>query len=527
MKQYHVNGMTCAACVSRVEKAVNRVPGVTSCSVSLLTNSMGIEGTASDASIIAAVGKAGYEASPKDEHSRLASPSQNMDDFTDRETPALKKRLLASLLFLAVLMYFSMGHMMWNWPLPAFFNGNHVAMGLLQLLLAVIIMVINQKFFINGTKSLLAGSPNMDTLVALGSGASFLYSVYALFAMTGAQVSGNSEAVMSYMHEFYFESAAMILTLITVGKMLEARSKGKTTDALKSLMQLAPKTAVIIKDGEETTVSIEQVQKDAPAYNAGIQPGDLLIEVDGNDTTTLSLQEAVNLIKKGENKEVLLLVGRGTDTFEVTVEKTSVQIESVTYEMKEDNIGYIAVSQFIENTGDKFIDAVDTLEAQGMKSLIIDLRDNGGGFVDVCVDMVSRIIPEDQLIVYTEDKNGKKTEYKSNSEKELNIPIIILVNGNTASASEIMTGCLKDYGVANVVGSQTYGKGIVQNNIGLSDGSAIKLTVAKYYTPNGNDIHKKGIEPDVIVEMEDAQWKEARDDETKDTQLQKAYELLK
>ena len=283
----------------------------------------------------------------------------------------------------------------------------------------------------------------------------------------------------------------------------------------------------VMKDTTTGYVSIEQVQKDAPAYNAGIQPGDLLIEVDGNDTTTLSLQEAVNLIKKGENKEVLLLVGRGTDTFEVTVEKTSVQIESVTYEMKEDNIGYIAVSQFIENTGDKFIDAVDTLEAQGMKSLIIDLRDNGGGFVDVCVDMVSRIIPEDQLIVYTEDKNGKKTEYKSNSEKELNIPIVILVNGNTASASEIMTGCLKDYGVANVVGSQTYGKGIVQNIIGLSDGSAIKLTVAKYYTPNGNDIHKKGIEPDVIVEMEDAQWKEARDDETKDTQLQKAYELLK
>lgn len=283
----------------------------------------------------------------------------------------------------------------------------------------------------------------------------------------------------------------------------------------------------VMKDTTTGYVSIEQVQKDAPAYNAGIQPGDLLIEVDGNDTTTLSLQEAVNLIKKGENKEVLLLIGRGTDTFEVTVEKTSVQIESVTYEMKKDNIGYIAVSQFIENTGDKFIDAVDTLEAQGMKSLIIDLRDNGGGFVDVCVDMVSRIIPEDQLIVYTEDKNGKKTEYKSNSEKELNIPIIILVNGNTASASEIMTGCLKDYGVANVVGSQTYGKGIVQNIIGLSDGSAIKLTVAKYYTPNGNDIHKKGIEPDVIVEMEDAQWKEARDDETKDTQLQKAYELLK
>ena len=279
--------MTCAACVSRVEKAVNRVPGVTSCSVSLLTNSMGIEGTASDASIIAAVGKAGYEASPKDEHSRLASPSQNMDDFTDRETPALKKRLLASLLFLAVLMYFSMGHMMWNWPLPAFFNGNHVAMGLLQLLLAVIIMVINQKFFINGTKSLLAGSPNMDTLVALGSGASFLYSVYALFAMTGAQVSGNSEAVMSYMHEFYFESAAMILTLITVGKMLEARSKGKTTDALKSLMQLAPKTAVIIKDGEETTVSIEQVQKGDIFV---VRPGEN-IPVDG---IILSGESAVN-----------------------------------------------------------------------------------------------------------------------------------------------------------------------------------------------------------------------------------------
>ena len=254
--------MSCAACSSRVEKAVSKVPGVTSCSVSLLTNSMGVEGTATSDEIISAVEAAGYHAEKKETGTKGNQGSAAKDDalLKDTETPKLKKRLFASVGFLLVLMYFSMGHMMWNWPLPSFFAGNHVAMGLLQLLLTVIIMVINQKFFISGFKGLLNKSPNMDTLVALGSGASFLYSVYALFAMTDAQVKGDMAAVMAYMHEFYFESAAMILTLITVGKMLEARSKGKTTDALKSLMKLAPKTAVLLQDGQEVTVSIEEVQ---------------------------------------------------------------------------------------------------------------------------------------------------------------------------------------------------------------------------------------------------------------------------
>ena len=254
--------MSCAACSSRVEKAVSKVPGVTSCSVSLLTNSMGVEGTATSDAIISAVEAAGYHAEKKGTGTKGNQGSAAKDDalLKDTETPKLKKRLFASVGFLLVLMYFSMGHMMWNWPLPSFFAGNHVAMGLLQLLLTVIIMVINQKFFISGFKGLLNKSPNMDTLVALGSGASFLYSVYALFAMTDAQVKGDMAAVMAYMHEFYFESAAMILTLITVGKMLEARSKGKTTDALKSLMKLAPKTAVLLQDGQEVTVSIEEVQ---------------------------------------------------------------------------------------------------------------------------------------------------------------------------------------------------------------------------------------------------------------------------
>ena len=254
--------MSCAACSSRVEKAVSKVPGVTSCSVSLLTNSMGVEGTATSDAIISAVEAAGYHAEKKGTGTKGNQGSAAKDDalLKDTETPKLKKRLFASVGFLLVLMYFSMGHMMWNWPLPSFFAGNHVAMGLLQLLLTVIIMVINQKFFISGFKGLLNKSPNMDTLVALGSGASFLYSVYALFAMTDAQVKGDMTAVMAYMHEFYFESAAMILTLITVGKMLEARSKGKTTDALKSLMKLAPKTAVLLQDGQEVTVSIEEVQ---------------------------------------------------------------------------------------------------------------------------------------------------------------------------------------------------------------------------------------------------------------------------
>ena len=262
MEQYNVTGMSCAACSARVEKAVSKVPGVASCSVSLLTNSMGVEGTASSAEIIKAVQDAGYGASPKRAGAAAASStSADLDALADHETPKLKRRLIASLGFLLVLMYFSMGHMMWGWPLPHWFDGNHVAMGLVQLLLAGIVMVINQKFFINGFKGLLHGSPNMDTLVAMGSMASFVWSTYALFAMTRAQMDGNSELVMHYMMEFYFESAAMILTLITVGKMLEARSKGKTTDALKGLMKLAPKTATLLRDGAEVTVPIEQVQK--------------------------------------------------------------------------------------------------------------------------------------------------------------------------------------------------------------------------------------------------------------------------
>ena len=262
MEQYNVTGMSCAACSARVEKAVSKVPGVTSCSVSLLTNSMGVEGTASSAEIIKAVQDAGYGASPKRAGAAAASAtSADLDALADHETPKLKRRLIASLGFLLVLMYFSMGHMMWGWPLPRWFDGNHIAMGLVQLLLAGIVMVINQKFFINGFKGLLHGSPNMDTLVAMGSMASFVWSTYALFAMTRAQVDGNSELVMHYMMEFYFESAAMILTLITVGKMLEARSKGKTTDALKSLMKLAPQTATLLQEGAEVTVPIAQVKK--------------------------------------------------------------------------------------------------------------------------------------------------------------------------------------------------------------------------------------------------------------------------
>ena len=270
MKQYTVTGMSCAACSARVEKAVSKVDGVTSCSVSLLTNSMGVEGSATEAQIVEAVEQAGYGASPKGTETESENDKANnsleqlkaaQDALVDRETPKLRNRLIASLIFLVVLMYFSMGHMMWGWPLPEFFNGNHVAMGLLQLLLTVAVMVINQKFFISGFKGLIHGAPNMDTLVALGSAASFGYSVYALFAMTAAQVKGDMDAVMSYMHEFYFESAAMILALITVGKMLEAYSKGKTTDALKSLMQLAPKTATVVRDGVEQEISVDAVKK--------------------------------------------------------------------------------------------------------------------------------------------------------------------------------------------------------------------------------------------------------------------------
>ena len=264
MIQYIVTGMSCAACSARVEKAVSKVPGVISCSVSLLTNSMGVEGTATEQEIIKAVKDAGYGASKKGEGAAKVQPAQALageDMLKDRETPVLKRRLIASVGFLIVLMYFSMGHMMWGWPVPGFMKDNHVMMGLLQMLLTITVMVINQKFFISGFKGLLHRAPNMDTLVALGSGASFVYSTYALFAMTDAQMHGDMDAVMSYMHDFYFESAAMILALITVGKMLEARSKGKTTDALKGLMKLAPKTAVVIRGEKEVQVSIEQVQK--------------------------------------------------------------------------------------------------------------------------------------------------------------------------------------------------------------------------------------------------------------------------
>ena len=264
MQQYTVTGMSCAACSARVEKAVSEVPGVTSCSVSLLTNSMGVEGSASSEEIMKAVTDAGYGAQRKggsDSSNKTAAGAHAEDTLMDRETPVLKKRLIASLGFLVVLMYFSMGHMMWGWPLPVFFEGNHIAVGLVQLLLAGIVMVINQKFFVSGFKGLIHKAPNMDTLVAMGSAASFVYSTYALFVMTDAQVSGNMDVVMEYMHEFYFESAAMILALITLGKMLEARSKGKTTDALKGLMKLAPKTAVLLRDGVEMEVPIEQVKK--------------------------------------------------------------------------------------------------------------------------------------------------------------------------------------------------------------------------------------------------------------------------
>ena len=278
MKQFNVTGLSCAACSARVEKAVSKVQGVDSCSVSLLTNSMGVEGNASEADIINAVVQAGYGASLKgSDKERSESISEQEEALKDKETPKLKKRLIWSVGFLIVLMYFSMGHMMWGWPLPDFYKDNHVAMGLTQLLLTVAVMVINQKFFISGFKSLFHGAPNMDTLVALGSTAAFGYSTFALFAMTKAQVMGNSKAVMDYMMDFYFESAAMILTLITVGKMLEARSKGKTTDALKNLMKLAPKTANVMRNGVEENIPASQVKKDDVFV---VRPGEN-IPVDG------------------------------------------------------------------------------------------------------------------------------------------------------------------------------------------------------------------------------------------------------
>ena len=287
MEHYTVTGMSCAACSARVEKAVSAVPGVTSCSVSLLTNSMGVEGSATPDAVISAVQAAGYGASLKGAAQSVPSIAEQEDALADHETPVLKRRLIASLGFLIVLMYFSMGHMMWGWPLPSFFDGNHVAMGLIQMLLTIAVMVINQKFFINGFRSLLHGAPNMDTLVALGAAASFGYSTYALFAMTGAQVRGDAAAVMQYMHEFYFESAAMILALITVGKMLEARSKGKTTDALRSLMKLAPQTATLVRGGQEIAVPIAQVRRGDVFV---VRPGES-IPVDG---VVLEGESAVN-----------------------------------------------------------------------------------------------------------------------------------------------------------------------------------------------------------------------------------------
>lgn len=282
----------------------------------------------------------------------------------------------------------------------------------------------------------------------------------------------------------------------------------------------------VYKDTDTEYVLIDQVYKDQPAYNAGIQSGDILTAVDGKDTKEMTLEETVNAIKKSENDTVALTIFRDNKTTDISVEKTSIEIETVTYKMKKNNIGYISVSQFIENTGNQFCNAIDDLEEQGMKGLIIDLRDNGGGLLNTCLAMVSRIIPKDELIVYTEDKNGKKEEYNSDSEETLDIPIVILVNGNSASASEIMTGCLKDYGKATIVGTTTFGKGIVQNIMELPDGSAVKMTVSKYYTPKGNYIHDVGIEPDVTVEMTTEEWAAARKDASKDTQLKKAMEIL-
>ena len=331
MKQYTVTGMSCAACSARVEKAVSKVDGVTSCSVSLLTNSMGVEGSATDAQIVEAVEQSGYGASPKGTATESDNDKANnsleqlkaaQDALVDRETPKLRNRLIASLIFLVVLMYFSMGHMMWGWPLPEFFNGNHVAMGLLQLLLTVAVMVINQKFFISGFKGLIHGAPNMDTLVALGSAASFGYSVYALFAMTAAQVNGDMDAVMSYMHEFYFESAAMILALITVGKMLEAHSKGKTTDALKSLMQLAPKTATVVRDGVEQEISVDAVKK-----------GDIFVTVTG--CKDVIRKEHMEVMKDG-----VLLANAGH--FDVEINKNDLAALSVQapYEARQNITAY-------------------------------------------------------------------------------------------------------------------------------------------------------------------------------------------
>lgn len=283
----------------------------------------------------------------------------------------------------------------------------------------------------------------------------------------------------------------------------------------------------VAKDTDTGYAEIVSVFKDQPAYKAGLKTGDLIIAVNKKSTADMELQDVVAEIKKKENKTVVLTVYRDKQSKDYTLKKSSVQLDTVSYKMKDNKIGYIAVSQFLENTGDQFDEAVTALEKKRMKSLIIDLRDNGGGLLNTCTQMVSRVIAKDKMIVYTKDKEGNKQEFKSDSDKTVDIPIVILVNGNTASASEIMTGCLKDYGKATVVGTTTYGKGIVQNIMPLPDGSAIKFTIAKYYTPNGTDIHKKGIKPDIQVKMSDKQWKKAQTDEKADRQLKKAIDILK
>lgn len=283
----------------------------------------------------------------------------------------------------------------------------------------------------------------------------------------------------------------------------------------------------VAKDTDTGYAEIVSIFKDQPAYKAGLKTGDLIIAVNKKSTVDMELQDVVSEIKNKENKTVVLTIYRDKKSKDYTVKKSSVQLDTVSYKMKENKTGYIAVSQFLENTGDQFNEAVTDLEKQGMTSLIIDLRDNGGGLLNTCTDMLSRLVEKDKLFVYTKDKEGKKEEFKSDSKKTVDIPMVLLVNGNTASASEIMTGCLKDYGKATVVGTKTYGKGIVQSIMPLPDGSAVKFTIASYYTPNGTNIHKKGIEPDVEVKISDEQWKKAQTDEKADTQLKKAMEILK
>ena len=283
----------------------------------------------------------------------------------------------------------------------------------------------------------------------------------------------------------------------------------------------------VVKDTDTGYAEIASVFKDQPAYKAGLKTGDLITAVNKKSTVDMDLQDVVSEIKNKDNKTVVLTIYRDKQSKDYTVKKSSVQLDSVSYKMKANKTGYIAVSQFLENTGDQFDKAVTALEKQGMTSLIIDLRDNGGGLLDTCTDMLSRLVEKDKLLVYTKDKEGNKEEFKSDSTKTVDIPMVLLVNGNTASASEIMTGCLKDYGKATVVGTKTYGKGIVQSIMPLPDGSAVKFTVANYYTPNGINIHKKGIEPDVEVKISDEQWKKAQTDEKADTQLKKAMEILK